>query len=106
MKRKITLVICLIIIITGIWLVPDHGPIAETIDSSDNAKHTTVDVIVYKPWKEDEIIQEIQDRKKLLNEVPDTMTIHMHYISRKHKYKTITITYNSPESISDTPPVK
>lgn len=99
MKKKIILVLSLIII--GIWLAPDHGDVVETINSTDEAKYTTEDVIVYKPWKEDEIIQEIQDRKKLLNEVPDTMTVHLYYICKHHEYKTIKITYQSPESLVD-----
>lgn len=91
----------MLLIIIGIWLAPDHGPVVETINSTDEAKYTTEDVIVYKPWKEEDIIKEIQDRKRLLNEVPDTMTVHLYYVCKHHEYKTITITYDSPGSRTD-----
>lgn len=100
MKKKIVLVLMLLIII-GIWLAPDHGDVVEIINTTENGKSANEDVIVYKPWKEDEIIQEIQDRKKLLNEEPDTMTVHLYYICKHHEYKTIEITYQSPESLVD-----
>ena len=99
-KKKIALVLCFIIII-GIWLAPDHGSVVETINLSDDEKNVIENVIVYKPWKEDVIIKEIQDRKKLLNEVPDIMTVHLYYICKHHEYKTIEITYQSPESNAD-----
>lgn len=100
MKKKITLALMLLIII-GIWLAPDHGPVIETINSTDEAKYATEDVMVYKPWKEEDIIKEIQDRKELLNEVPNTMTVHLYYICKHHEYKTIEITYQSPGSLAD-----
>lgn len=100
MKKKIALVLCFIIII-GIWLAPDHGSVAERINLSDDEKNVIENVIVYKPWKEDVIIKEIQDRKKLLNEVPDRITVHLYYINKKFEYKIITITYQSPESYMD-----
>lgn len=100
LKKKIALVLCFIIII-GIWLAPDHGSVVETINLSDDEKNVIENVIVYKPWKEDVIIKEIQDRKKLLNEVPDTMIVHLYYINKDHEYKTITITYKGPESSTD-----
>lgn len=100
MKKKVILALCLIIII-GIWLVPDHGAVVEMINTTDNGKSANEDVIVYKPWKEKEIIQEIQNQKKLLNEVPDTMTVHLYYICKHHEYKTIEITYQSPASLVD-----
>lgn len=99
MKKKIILVLSLIII--GIWIAPDHGEVVEITNTTENGKSANEDVIVYKPWKEDEIIQEIQDRKKLLNEVPDTMTVHLYYVCKHHEYKTITITYDSPGSRTD-----
>lgn len=100
MKKKVLFALCLIIII-GIWIAPDHGAVVEMINTTDNGKSANEDVIVYKPWKEKEIIQEIQDQKKLLNEVPDTMTVHLYYINKDHEYKTITITYKGPESNAD-----
>ena len=100
MKKKVILALCLIIII-GIWLAPDHGSVVETINLSDDEKNVIENVIVYKPWKEDAIIKEIQDRKKFLNEVPDTMTVHLYYICKHHEYKTIEITYQIPESLVD-----
>lgn len=90
-----------LLIILVIWLAPDHGSVVETINLSDDEKNVIENVIVYKPWKEDAIIKEIQDRKKLLNEVPDTMTVHLYYINKDHEYKTITITYKGPESSTD-----
>lgn len=100
LKKKVIFALCLIIII-GIWIAPDHGTVVEMINTTDNGKSANEDVIVYKPWKEKEIIQEIQDQKKLLNEVPDTMTVHLYYINKDHEYKTITITYKGPESSTD-----
>lgn len=100
MRKKIALVLILCVVV-GVWLAPEHGPIAEQKYIGDNETHLTENVIVYKPWKEDEIIQEIQDRKKLLNEVPNTMTVHLYYVCKHHEYKTITITYDSPGSRTD-----
>ena len=85
--RRVIWVILLIIIIYLLF-IPAHGSIIEMIDNGP-PKRTVEYVIMLKPWKEDEVIKEIEARKAKLGETPDSMTIYMCFITKRLKYKTI-----------------
>lgn len=100
MKRKIlslVVIVLLLIIIMYMLFIPSHGPIIEMIDNGP-PKHTVEYIIMFKPWKESEVIKEIETRKAMLRETPDLMTIYFCFLTKKFKYKTIDIIYQSPES--------
>lgn len=93
-KKMILFVIILIIGVCYYIRLPDYYVFNSTSFSNQGTRDTRLEVIVYRYWNVDEMIEEIKKEYELINGTPTTLEINLyyskaHYRSDREPFKTV-----------------
>lgn len=89
MKKKLLVtifVLCLFVGIAYYISLPDYHVFNSVSFSSQDTRDTTLDVVVYRYWKIDDTIQEIEEKHNKINGTPTTLEINLYFSRRLIRY--------------------
>lgn len=89
MKKKVIaifFILCLFVSISYYISLPDYHVFNSMSYSSQNTRDTTIDVAVYKYWRLDNTIQEIEQQHNQINGTPTSLEINLYYSRRLIRY--------------------
>lgn len=100
MKKKVKITTIIIGILLFLWYtkLPDYEVINSMIVATDNTKHTTLQIVVYKAHYNPYLYQMIADRHNDINGTPTKLTLQLYFSKRaiqhgKKPYRTIVFDY-------------
>ena len=101
MKKKLIILFLVIQLLNGVNYyinLPDYHVPSSMSFNTPGTRDTELKVLVYKYWKSDEIIRDIEDKHNSINGTPATLKIDLYYSKRdichgKAPFKTIFFDY-------------
>ena len=102
MKKKIIApitILCLLTVLYNYLRLPDYHITNSMSFSSADTRDTELTVIVYKCWRIDRVIKDIENEHNKINGTPTTLEINLYYPTyylhnNSKPFRTVTIEYN------------
>lgn len=82
MKKKLIILFLVIQLLNGVNYyinLPDYHVLSSMSFNTPGTRDTELKVLVYKYWKSDEIIRDIEDKHNSINGTPTTLKIDLYY---------------------------